>query len=399
MDISKIIQRAKKVRPVYYWTAAFLIHIIFVAITGPRFVFHGLPIKAKLATTIVERERILPKRIAPRELSPEERRLRPDAVPTHIIKKAPEVQKRIMIKKAMEVPAYTKPPSAVRPGRVDLSQDKGMELLGDKVEKTDTLIPRRRAERRVAITKFKRQFRVEGSKRAIKAIFTPYQLSYLEGDWNCDPTSIPNLMTEINRRTNMRADIKPKVVRAGSRELLRIGAKALFVYMTGHRNFHFTEREVKNLRKYLLKGGAIWADNCFPGRRSRFDIAFRREMKRVMPDRNFETISLEHPIFKNFYLFTEVPRAMNYRNDPVEVIKIDRREAVIYTLNDYGCLWETAFDEQGKVFLGWDEKWGRTYGPHWLNRHFTFENVEQASIDRAYQLGINIVVYLLERGR
>ena len=46
-----------------------------------------------------------------------------------------------------------------------------------------------------------------------------------------------------------------------------------------------------------------------------------------------------------------------------------------------------------------NEKWGHTYGPHWHLRNFMYENVEEASIDRAYQLGINIVVYLLERGR
>ena len=31
-------------------------------------------------------------------------------------------------------------------------------------------------------------------------------------------------------------------------------------------------------------GGAIWGDNALPGWGSRFDVAFRREMKRVVPD-------------------------------------------------------------------------------------------------------------------
>ena len=395
MNIKDIISHIKK-KAIYYWSVAVVIHLLFIIITGPRIVFHGLAIKTKLTTTIVERARILPKEIIPPRET--EERVTAEEVPTRILKKAPEIKERIMIKQTMKVPIHTKLPPVIKPERVDLS-DKGIQRLGQKVEKLNNVIPRERARRRTEITRFMRQFKTEGYGRAIKATFTPYQLSYFEGDWNCDPSAIPNLMTEINRRTNMTAEIKPKIVAADSEELLTLGAKALFVYMTGHHNFHFTEKEVRNLRKYLLKGGSIWADNCFPGRRSRFDIAFRREMKRVMPDRDFQTVSFEHPLFKIFHLFTEIPKGMNYRNDRIEMIKIDRREAVIYTLNDYGCLWETAFDKQCRVNTELNENWQHTYGPHWQMRHFMYENLNQASINQAYQFGINIIVYLLERPR
>ena len=51
-------------------------------------------------------------------------------------------------------------------------------------------------------------------------------------------------------------------------------------------DFKLTDQEVKNLGEYLRSGGCIWGDSSLPGQRSRFDIAFRREMLRLMPELN-----------------------------------------------------------------------------------------------------------------
>ena len=77
--------------------------------------------------------------------------------------------------------------------------------------------------------------------------------------------------------------------------------KPPFVYLTGHKDFRLKDQEVKNLRDYLMLGGAIWADSALAGHRSRFDVAFRREMKRVFPDRDFAPVKLNHDLFDMWF--------------------------------------------------------------------------------------------------
>ena len=61
----------------------------------------------------------------------------------------------------------------------------------------------------------------------------------------------------------------------------------------------------------LLVGGCVWADSALAGRRSRFDMAFRREMKRVLPDRDFETVEDNHEMFDTFFDRISLPPGMN----------------------------------------------------------------------------------------
>ena len=396
MDTRSIIEKARRIKPIYYWLAAFVIHLIFIMVTGPRIIFPGLLEKAKLTTEFLQRPEVVPRVVEPRQTTPSEVRMSTD-VPARIMQQAPEIQQRIVVTRETAAPRYAPPPAVVTPERVDVSREMGIEILGKRVERADAALPRMRTRRTFAQREFARQFNIEGTGRAIRAEFQPYLLQYEGGDWNTDPTAIPNLMLEIERRTNMKAVRQPIIVKADSQELLELGSKALFVYMTGHHNFQFTAAEVENLRKYLLKGGTIWADNCFPGRRSRFDTGFRREMKRVMPDRDFETITADHPIFSSILQFREVPKGMNFRNDPVEIVMIDRRLAVVYTLNDYGCLWQTQLNEKGEVNTELDENWRNTWGPLWTWRGFVYDNLNAASINNAVDFGINIIVYLLER--
>ena len=84
----------------------------------------------------------------------------------------------------------------------------------------------------------------------------------------------------------------------------------------------------------------MWGDSSLPGNRSRFDIAFRREMKRVLPDNDavWETLPPEHPIFTQpvFPEIKAVPSGMNFYQEPVYALKRFGEVSVIYTANDYG---------------------------------------------------------------
>ncbi|RLD09826.1 MAG: hypothetical protein DRI44_07645 [Chlamydiae bacterium] len=258
---------------------------------------------------------------------------------------------------------------------------------------------------------------VEGGGKTLRAIIDKIVLlSYEGGDWDCEfhhyrnkkgktvPDfkygSLANLIREIDRRTNIEVKNKtPVVVRADSPEIF----DSPFVYITGHKDFKFTDAEIENLRTYILQGGAIVANSSLPGRRSRFDVAFRREMKRVIPDHDLKPINNKHSIYNSFAVFKNTPMGMNYWQEPLEIIDIDGRVVVIYNLNDYGDFMLATLDSTGNAFktgLAADaEGLYRWEGPRkWHNDRKIYANVDdfQTTLD-AYLMNINILSYLLTR--
>ena len=252
---------------------------------------------------------------------------------------------------------------------------------------------------------------VEGSGKTTRATIEKFVLvAYEGGDWDCEchhskgapdltRGSLPNLVREIKRRTNMEVKNEvPVAVRADSPEI----HKSPFAYFTGHKNFTLTEAEVENLRTYLLQGGAIVANSSLPGRRSRFDVAFRREMKRVIPDHDLKPIEESHDLYKAFVQFNGPPMGMNFWQEPIEAIEIDGRIVVIYNLNDYGDFMLAALDDTGNEIKHGISAQDPTYrweGPRiWGNQRKVYANVEdfKTTLD-AYMMNVNILVYLLTR--
>ena len=93
------------------------------------------------------------------------------------------------------------------------------------------------------------------------------------GDWYCNKTSLPNLISFCNK--NLRTSIfsEEDVVEVGSPEL----SNYPFAHLTGHGNVLFTDSDAKNLRKYLLSGGFLHVDDNYG-----LDKYIRREMKKVL---------------------------------------------------------------------------------------------------------------------
>ncbi|NUN93626.1 MAG: DUF4159 domain-containing protein [Verrucomicrobiae bacterium] len=256
-----------------------------------------------------------------------------------------------------------------------------------------------------------------GSKRSTVAKFTCYVVEYAGGDWDSNfgvtdgarwyGNCIYNLMLQIGRWTSgrVKANLLPHSLKLSDSEWLE-KIKPPFVFMTGHKDFRLTDKEVENLREYLMLGGALWVDNSLPGRRSRFDIALRREMKKVLPERDFEPIAPSHPLFSSYFNFPAPPPGMNFYDEPVEVVKIGGEVAVIYTLNAYSDLWETGLDEKNEVDTqrDWNKKnqnWYYRWGPHYQRSGYQqgifFRNNTRDSVVKAYEFGINITIYLLTR--
>lgn len=267
-----------------------------------------------------------------------------------------------------------------------------------------------RLQRYARVRNFQKGWKVQFSGKRTRAEFTIFKAKYRDGDWNCNPNDLDNLMLQIRRwsRDRIKANLDPRVLDVGTDELFTI--KPPFIYLTGHKDFHLLDTEVRNIREYLMLGGAVWADSALAGRRSRFDIAFRREMKRVFPDREFEIVGNDHDMFDTFFPNISRPVGMNFYDEPVEVINIGDELSVVYTLNGYGHYWEARLNdhgaiEYGLVNVGTDEepRFSHVYGPHapgggggWWRRTI-YRNYDDEQVRNCYRFGINVVVHLLTR--
>lgn len=218
--------------------------------------------------------------------------------------------------------------------------------------------------------------------------------------------SLPNLLAYMSTRSKNKVRTnydKVKAIKLDSQELFSV--KPPFIFMTGSKDFRLTDAEVENLRKYVRLGGAIWGDSSVPGRNSRFDLAFRREMKRVIPDKDkdWEELPKNHPLFDArqayFPEVTTVPPGINFYKEPVYALKIYGEVAIIYTANDYGDMWQIGLLPDGKVDMRRNEK-NQLVALNeviWNNRNIYLRNISEPSLDLTYKFGTNLVLHLLTR--
>lgn len=175
-----------------------------------------------------------------------------------------------------------------------------------------------------------------------------------------------------------------------------------FIFLTGTRDFKLTDKEVENLQKYIRLGGAIWGDSSVPGERSGFDIAFEREMKRVLGDSvPFEALAENHPVLTKGYFpkVKELPSGINHYREPVRVMRWGGEIAIIHTRNDYGDMWQIGLDKDGKIDLSRNVngQYVAMSDNLWSNRGTYIRNVEQPTVEQAYKFGINMIFHLITR--
>jgi hypothetical protein len=155
------------------------------------------------------------------------------------------------------------------------------------------------------------------------------------GDWYANPSSLPNLLTAIRTRTGLRVTAEEKVVTLSDDELWNVP----YIYMTGHGNVHWSDRDVLTLRRYLQQGGFLHADDNYG-----MDASIRNELQRLFPDHPLVEVPLDHPIYHLVYDFPKgIPKIHVHDGKPAQGfgIFLDGRLAVYYSYqSDLGDGWE-----------------------------------------------------------
>jgi len=161
------------------------------------------------------------------------------------------------------------------------------------------------------------------------------------GDWDATPHGVPNLLKMIDQSTTLHVQFKRVPVDPEKQDMF--GFPVLF--MSGQRDFRFSDAAVKRLRDYLDHGGVLIVD-CVIGSKE-FDVAFNREIKRIYPDHELKTLPIDHPIYSFVYDTNHVDLAPLGRqlfpgvNTPLlKAIEIDGTLPVIYSPLSMSAGWE-----------------------------------------------------------
>ena len=115
--------------------------------------------------------------------------------------------------------------------------------------------------------------------------------------------------------------------------------KSQYLYLTGHGNIKFSDEEAIILRNHLLSGAFLHADDNYG-----MDQSFRREMKKVFPEKEWVELPFSHPLFHSYYDFPNgLPKVHKHNDQPPQSLALfdNDRLIVLYTFeSDLGDGWE-----------------------------------------------------------
>ena len=157
------------------------------------------------------------------------------------------------------------------------------------------------------------------------------------GDWYSDPSSIPNLLTYLEKNTPISTVNEDIHIKLTDKEIYQYP----YLYLTGHGNIRLTENEIISLRSILMNNGFLHADDNYG-----LDASFRRELKRVFPNKELVPLPNDHPIFSSYFSFPNgLPKVHEHDGKPPQALALfeEDRMIVLYTYeSDLGDGWEDA---------------------------------------------------------
>lgn len=132
------------------------------------------------------------------------------------------------------------------------------------------------------------------------------------GDWYSNPSSMPNWMRGFQERTGILTVSEEVQIRPDD-DLYRYP----IAYMNGHGNVKFSDDDVQALRSWIAAGGFLWADDNYG-----MDASFRREVKKLFPDKELFELPNDHPVFRSYYQLPGLPKIHEHDGKPPQLFGI-----------------------------------------------------------------------------
>lgn len=197
------------------------------------------------------------------------------------------------------------------------------------------------------------------------------------------PDSDLNLSFRLQQLTSMKVDPNGRVLKLTSPDLFDYP----FIFMAQPGHMELTDEEVPILRKYLRAGGVLMVDD-FWGDREWQD--FENEMKRVLPERSWVELPMDHPIFHCVF---DLKNDKN--NLQVPTIHFWQRGGITYrgsedTHDFHVRAW---LDDRQRIMV--IALHNTDTGDGWEREGESVDYFQTFSETRAYPLGINVIFYVM----
>jgi len=157
-------------------------------------------------------------------------------------------------------------------------------------------------------------------------------------DWNTDPTAIPYMLYQINKRTDLPIYTRTDGLDVATDEVF----EHTVIYLTSHGRWSFNEKETENLARWLERGGTLFLDDCYL-RGSPFSDSVRPEVTKMILGSEPRMLLKDDPIvadtFRMVYA-TPWPGEADFENRTWQYFLCQNRPAVFFGPNDDGCGWE-----------------------------------------------------------
>ena len=173
----------------------------------------------------------------------------------------------------------------------------------------------------------------------IRYHMTPDAIFVREVPWHHDypygDETFPTFVKEVSRVHT--ASNAYQIVDIDSPELF----KYPFAYLCEPGYLELNDKDTKNFREYLERGGFVMVDD-FRGPRHLNNLIY--QMKKVFPNRNMVPLTVSHSIFDSFYKIESLDMRPPYGPGPVEFLGLEddhgRLMMVIDYNNDLSEFWE-----------------------------------------------------------
>jgi len=127
------------------------------------------------------------------------------------------------------------------------------------------------------------------------------------------------------------------------------------LYVTGYQPFEFTNEQRAALRDYVLSGGTLMGDAALGS--PAFAESFTNEIRRMFPQRQFDVLQVDHPVFRAFYPYSnvhyfEVEKGWQQSSQgPPQLLgmNIGTRTAVLLTPFDMTCGWDEFYAPDSSI--------------------------------------------------